>query len=60
MQIMYRFIMWYMKRELRLLRKTQDTPYIYIKGTGKDYPNYLVFTDDKNYRNKLHYLQELE
>lgn len=28
--------------------KKYKMPILYIKGTGKDYPKYLVYTEDEN------------
>ena len=56
-ELIRRLIIWYLKKELKNLRKQErnvNTPYIFINGTGKDYPNYLVFTDIEQYRKKLH------
>lgn len=44
-----------MQKQLDKLRKKQDTPYIFIKGTGKDYPRYFMYTDNEKIRNKMHY-----
>ena len=41
---MARFIMWLCHRQY----KKYGMPIFYIKGTGKDYPNYLIYTEDKN------------
>lgn len=49
-----KFIMWYLKRKLLKLQKEHNTQYFYITETDKDYPNYLVFTNSKEYRNKIH------
>jgi hypothetical protein len=53
-RILNKFIMWYMQKQLEELRRYQDTPYVYIKGTDKDYPKYLMYTDDKKSRNQMH------
>jgi hypothetical protein len=58
-EIIRKLIIIYMKYELKKLRRTQNTKYVFLNGTGKDYPNYLVFTDNEDYRNKLHYSKEL-
>jgi hypothetical protein len=50
-------VIFYMQLQLKYLRKQQDTPYFYIMGTGKEYPKYLMFTDDIAIRNKLHAIE---
>lgn len=47
-------VMKYMQYNLTRLREKQDTLYIYINGTGKDSPKYLMYTDDKTIRSKMH------
>ena len=52
------FIIWWCKRKLNELRVDKypgiNFPTIYeIKGTGKDYPNYLMFTDVERVRDKM-------
>lgn len=47
-------IMWYMQIQLEYLRKKQDTPYLFINGTGESYPKYLMYTDVEIIRNKIH------
>jgi len=54
MNLINTLILWFMQRQLNKLRKKQNTPYIYIKGTSKDYPKYLMYTDDEVVRNKMH------
>ena len=51
------FIMWVMQRQLNKIRKGQDTPYVFIKGTKKDYPKYLMYTDDEGIRNIMHNIE---
>lgn len=53
-RILDAIIMSVMQWRLNRLRKTQDTPYIFIKGTYQDYPKYLMYTDDKHIRAKMH------
>ena len=56
-ELVRRLIFWYLKRELKEMRQQEryeNTPFMFINGTNKDYPNYLVFTDDEQYRKKLH------
>jgi hypothetical protein len=31
-----------------ILYKKYNKPILYIKGTGKDYPRYLLYTQDEN------------
>lgn len=45
-----RFIMWL----LHLRYKKYGMPIFYIKGTGKDFPKYLLYTEDA----KLYYRME--
>ena len=52
-----KFIMWYMQRQLKRLQKTQNTPYIFIKGTGKDYPKYLMYTNSVSVRETMQSIQ---
>jgi hypothetical protein len=49
-----KLIMWCMQKQLERLRKTQDTPYIFIKGTNNDFPKYLMYTDNEKIRHKMH------
>ena len=56
-ELVRRLIFWYLKKELKELREQErnaNSPFMFINGTDKDYPNYLVFTDDRDYRKKLH------
>lgn len=56
-ELVRRLIFWYLKRELKEIRKQErnvNSPFVFINGTDKDYPNYLVFTDDEQFRRKLH------
>ena len=39
-----RIIMWLCHLKYKKYKK----PILYIKGTGKDYPKYLLFTEDEN------------
>lgn len=55
--IINKVVCFYMQLQLKDMRKQQDTPYLYIMGTGKDYPKYLMFTDDVSIRNKLHAIE---
>ena len=50
-----RFVMWWCKSKLKESRqKHRGYQSIYeIKGTGKDYPNYLMFTDVERVRNEM-------
>lgn len=32
----------------RIHYKRNQQPILYIKGTGKDYPRYLLYTEDQN------------
>lgn len=52
--IINQLVLIYMQKNLDTLRKSQDTPYIYIKGTEKDYPKYLMYTDKEEIRAKMH------
>ena len=47
-------ILMYLQWNLKRIRKNNNTPYLYIKVTGKDYPKYLMYTDDKKIRNQMH------
>ncbi len=38
-----RFVMWWLHRQCIKYGK----PILYIKGTGKDYPKYLLYTEDE-------------
>lgn len=49
-----KIIIWLLQRRLNRLKKQQDTPYLYIKGIGKDYPKYLMYTDDASIALKMH------
>lgn len=44
-----RFIMWL----CHLRYKRYGMPIFYIKGTGKDYPKYLVYTEDESVYKKM-------
>jgi hypothetical protein len=44
-----RFIMWL----CHLRYKRYGMPTFYIKGTGKDYPKYLVYTENENVYKKM-------
>lgn len=44
-----RFIMWL----CHLRYKRYGMPIFYIKGTGKDYPKYLVYTENENVYKKM-------
>ena len=48
-----RIIMLLVKIKLKQVRKTQGTPYLFISGNAKDYPNYLMFTDDIEIRGQM-------
>ena len=51
---MERFIIWYLQRKLNKVRKLNKSNWGYeIKGTGKDYPKYLLYTDNENVRKQL-------
>jgi len=43
-KLFLRFIMWYLHKEY--LKYNQ--PIFYIKGTGNDFPKYLLYTEDPN------------
>jgi hypothetical protein len=47
-------IFWLMRIQLRQLQKKQDTLYIYLYGTGKSFPRYLMYTEDLQIRHKMH------
>lgn len=34
-------------------KKNNGKPILYIKGTGKDYPNYLLYTEDENVSKRM-------
>ena len=40
---MTRFVMWWLHRRY----KKTGMPIYYIKGTKKDYPKYLIYTEDE-------------
>lgn len=44
-----RFIMWL----CHLRYKKYGMPIFYIKGTGKDYPKYLVYTENEFVYNRM-------
>ena len=37
-------VMWYLRRQYRKFGK----PILYVRGTGKDYPRYILYTEDAN------------
>lgn len=41
-----KIIVFLLQMQLNTMRKKQDTPYMFIKGLGKDYPKYLMYTDN--------------
>ena len=56
-----KLIMLYLQHDMNNMRKRNNnnndnnkTPYIYYKGTGKDYPKYLMYTDTEGIRNRMH------
>lgn len=44
-----RFIMWL----CHLRYKRYGMPIFYIKGTGKDYPKHLIYTENENVYKKM-------
>jgi len=54
MKLVDGLIMRIMQRKLERMKKQQNTPYIFIKGTENDYPRYLMYTDDEHIRKLMH------
>lgn len=52
--LLSKIIMFILQWQLNKLRKKEKTPYLYVEGTGKDYPKYLMYTDDEEIRNEMH------
>lgn len=48
-KVIAKFVMWWCGKECKKYGK----PIYYIKGTGKDYPNYLLFTNDKEVYHRM-------
>jgi hypothetical protein len=43
---MDKFLLWLVHLYLHYNYKKYRQPILYIKGTGKDYPRYLLYTED--------------
>lgn len=53
-EIISRLVMWWCKQRINELRLKHPNYTVFeIKGTGKDYPNYLMFTDVERVRNEM-------
>lgn len=53
-KLITKFVIWWCKHRLNKLRLEHPNYTIFeIKGTGKDYPNYLMFTDVEHIRNEM-------
>ena len=54
-RIIMKFIMWWCQKQLNALRKKRGNHIniFEIKGTEKDYPKCLIFTDAERVRNKI-------
>lgn len=39
-----RLVIWYLRR----LYKKTGKPILFLKGTGKDYPMYILYTEDEH------------
>jgi len=48
--LIFKYLQWNLKR----MKKSQNTTYLYIKGIGKDYPKYLMYTDNEEIRHQMH------
>lgn len=46
---MKRLVMWYLHRQYKKYR----SKIIYIKGSGNDYPRYLMYTEDEDMYKKM-------
>ena len=54
--IIANFIMWWLKRKLTEYRQVHRNSHVtiyQIEGTGKHYPNYLMFTDIKRVKHEM-------
>lgn len=45
-----KFIMWYLERKYSRLN---GEPVMFIIGTGKDYPKYMLYTEDEEVRKRM-------
>lgn len=45
-----RFVMWWLSRQRK---KYGNKAIFYIRGTGKDYPRYLLFTENESVYNRM-------
>ena len=41
------------KIQMKKIRRYENTDFMYIRGDGKDFPIYLLFTDDVEFRSKM-------
>ena len=46
-------IKWCERRLKEVRKENPNYTTLEIKGTGKDYPNYLMFTDNERVRNEM-------
>jgi hypothetical protein len=52
-----KIIMFLLNFELKKIRKHQTTPYMFIKGTGKNYPKYVMYTDQVDIAREMHKIE---
>ena len=53
-KVIAKFVMWWCTRELKKSRKKSPwNRFFEVKGNGKHYPRYLLFTDVEYIRNSL-------
>jgi len=45
-----KFIFWYLSHRYK---KLEGLPVMYIDGTGKDFPKYLLYTEDEKVRKRM-------
>jgi len=48
-ELITKFVMWWLSKECKKYGKA----IFYIKGTGKDYPRYLLYTENEAVRNRM-------
>lgn len=45
-----KFIFWYLSRKYK---KLKGLPIMVVEGTGKDFPKYLLYTEDEKVRERM-------